>query len=150
MTEAAKRLGVGRPGLSNLLNGKASLSPEMAIRLEKAFGANPWKLLDLQAQSNHDTAAQGGKNALVRSYVPSFLTIKARQISDWAANNLDARLHLPVLLRMLIHSTGRELRHVDFPGYDNAERKGPDGLIDAASATAWIPEGRSVWEFGTT
>jgi len=150
VTEAAKRLGVGRPGLSNLLNGKASLSPEMAIRLEKAFGANPWKLLDLQAQCNHDTAAQGGKNALVRSYVPSFLTIKARQISDWAANNLEARQHLPVLLRMLIHSTGRELRHVDFPGYDNAERKGPDGLIDAASATAWIPEGRSVWEFGTT
>ena len=37
--EAAKLLGVGRPALSNLLNGKASLSPEMALRLEKTFGA---------------------------------------------------------------------------------------------------------------
>jgi hypothetical protein len=64
--------------------------------------------------------------------------------------NLDARQLLPVLLRMLIHTTGRDLRHVDFPGYDNAERKGSDGVIEAATATAWIPEGRSLWEFGTT
>ena len=32
--EAAKLLGVGRPALSNLLNGNAALSPEMAARLE--------------------------------------------------------------------------------------------------------------------
>jgi addiction module HigA family antidote len=31
--DAAKRLGVGRPALSNLLNGNSSLSPEMAVRL---------------------------------------------------------------------------------------------------------------------
>ena len=34
MTEAAKKLGVGRPALSNLLNGNASLSHNMAVRLE--------------------------------------------------------------------------------------------------------------------
>jgi Plasmid maintenance system antidote protein len=33
--EAAERLGVGRPALSNFLNGKSSLSPEMAVRLER-------------------------------------------------------------------------------------------------------------------
>ena len=38
VTAAAQALGVGRPALSNLLNEKASLSPEMALRLEKAFG----------------------------------------------------------------------------------------------------------------
>ena len=37
--KAAELLGVGRPALSNLLNGHASLSAEMALRLEKAFGA---------------------------------------------------------------------------------------------------------------
>ncbi|MGD0013639.1 MAG: HigA family addiction module antitoxin [Bryobacteraceae bacterium] len=47
--DAAKLLGVGRPALSNLLNGNAALSPEMATRLEKAFGADPQKLLKLQA-----------------------------------------------------------------------------------------------------
>ena len=37
VTNAAKLMGVGRPALSNLLNGNASLSEEMAMRLEKAF-----------------------------------------------------------------------------------------------------------------
>ena len=36
--EAANRLGVGRPALSNLLNGNAALSADMALRLEKSFG----------------------------------------------------------------------------------------------------------------
>ena len=36
VTAAAEALGVGRPALSNLLNGKASLSPEMALRIAQA------------------------------------------------------------------------------------------------------------------
>ena len=50
VTDAAKRLGVGRPALSNLLNGNSSLSPTMAVRLEKSFGADRRKLLDLQSE----------------------------------------------------------------------------------------------------
>jgi addiction module HigA family antidote len=48
--EAAKLLGVGRPALSNLLNGNAALSPEMAARLEKAFGVSQQNLLQLQTE----------------------------------------------------------------------------------------------------
>lgn len=81
--------------------------------------------------------------------IPSFLTIKARQIEDWAEKQIDARNHLPVLLRKLVHSTGNGLRHVDFPGYDNAQRKGSDGFIQATIATPWVPDGDSYWEFGT-
>src|SRR5438309_970732 len=47
--EAAKLLGVGRPALSNLLNGNADLSAEMAARLEKVFGASQKELLEMQA-----------------------------------------------------------------------------------------------------
>lgn len=43
--QAAHALGVGRPALSNFLNGKARLSPEMAIRLEKAFGCDALALM---------------------------------------------------------------------------------------------------------
>jgi addiction module HigA family antidote len=44
VTEAAKRLGVSRKQLSELLNGHSGISPEMAIRLDKAFGggAETW------------------------------------------------------------------------------------------------------------
>jgi hypothetical protein len=52
------------------------------------------------------------------------------------------------LLRKLVHSTGQGLSYVDFPGYDNAEKKGWDGRVDAAAATPWIPLGSSGWEFG--
>jgi len=50
VTEAAEVLGVGRPALSQLLNGKAALSPEMALRFEKAFGVRMDTLLRMQAR----------------------------------------------------------------------------------------------------
>ena len=149
VTEAAKRLGVGRPALSNLLNGNSSLSLDMATKLEKAFGADGKGLLDHQAAFDRHHRSGDAKAIAVRAYVPGFLTIKARQIHDWAEGNHDARRLLPVLLRKLVHSTGDDLHQVDFPGYDNAERKGWDGWVEAGAATPWIPEGKSGWEFGT-
>ena len=149
VTDAAKRLGVGRPALSNLVNGKSSLSPDMAVRLEKAFGADRQKLLDLQAEFDRFNRREKEKTIAAHGYVPSFLTIKAKQIQEWA-ENIEARPLLPVLLRKLIHSTGHELRQVDFPGYDNAEREGWDGRVEASAATPWIPKGKSCWELGTS
>ena len=49
VTGAAKVLGVTRPALSALLNARASLSPEMALRLEKAFRVSMDTLLRMQA-----------------------------------------------------------------------------------------------------
>ncbi len=48
VTEGAKVLGVCRQALNNLVNGKAGLSAEMAIRLAKAFGGTPEHWLHLQ------------------------------------------------------------------------------------------------------
>ena len=47
VTRAAELLGVRRATLSDLLNGRASLTPEMALRVEKAFGGNSRKELSL-------------------------------------------------------------------------------------------------------
>ena len=52
MTTAAKILGVGRLALSNLPNGKVSLSPEMAPGVEKAFGVKMETLLRMQTRYN--------------------------------------------------------------------------------------------------
>ena len=49
VTAAAEALGVTRQALNNLVNGKAGISPEMAIRLSKAFGSTPEFWLRLQA-----------------------------------------------------------------------------------------------------
>jgi antitoxin HigA-1 len=54
VTAGAKALGVSRQALNNLVNERAGISPEMAIRLAKAFGSNAqtW----LRMQSNYDLA----------------------------------------------------------------------------------------------
>lgn len=49
VTEAARRLGVSRKQLSDLLNGRAGISPRMAIRLDKAFGGGAETWFRLQA-----------------------------------------------------------------------------------------------------
>lgn len=48
VTQGAKALGVSRQALNNLVNGKAGISPEMAIRLSKAFGGSAETWLRLQ------------------------------------------------------------------------------------------------------
>lgn len=48
VTKAADILGVRRATLSDVLNGKASLSAEMAVKIEKAFGPKAEHLLEVQ------------------------------------------------------------------------------------------------------
>ena len=54
VTEGAKALGVTRQALNNLVNGKAGISAEMAVRLAAAFGGGPEVWLRMQA--NYDLA----------------------------------------------------------------------------------------------
>ena len=49
VTAAARALHVSRPALSSLLNGKADLSGEMALRIEKAFGVRMDTLMRMQS-----------------------------------------------------------------------------------------------------
>jgi antitoxin HigA-1 len=48
ITEGAKILGVTRQALNNLVNGKSGISPEMAVRLDKAFGGGAETWLGIQ------------------------------------------------------------------------------------------------------
>jgi len=76
VTEGAKILGVTRQALNNVINGKAGISPEMAIRLTKAFGstADTW----LRMQAAYDLA-QAMKNEHIikvqRQRVPAELRV---------------------------------------------------------------------------
>ena len=54
VTEAARVLGVGRQALSAVINARAKLSPDMAVRIEKAFGPK-WEVL-MRMQLQHDMA----------------------------------------------------------------------------------------------
>jgi len=52
ITQAAKGLGITRKTLSLLVNGHTGISPEMAVRLSKAFGRSPESWLELQSRYN--------------------------------------------------------------------------------------------------
>jgi antitoxin HigA-1 len=52
VTEAAADLGVSRKALSELINEKASLSPDMAIRIAKATNTSPESWLNMQSKLN--------------------------------------------------------------------------------------------------
>ena len=59
VTEAAKGLGVSRSSLSELLNGRRAISPEMAIRLSAAFGGSAESWITQQAQYDLWQALKG-------------------------------------------------------------------------------------------
>ena len=71
VTEGAKVLGVSRPTLSSLINARAGISPEMAIRLEKAFGSTADAWLRMQAAFDLAQARQRETEIEVERYVPA-------------------------------------------------------------------------------
>jgi addiction module HigA family antidote len=64
VTAAAVALRVSRPALSSLLNGKADLSGDMALRIEKAFGVKMDTLMRMQ--SAYDIAQTRKREKLIR------------------------------------------------------------------------------------
>ena len=71
VTEAAKVLDVTRQTLNNLVNEKAAISPEMAIRLEKAFGSTADTWLRMQAAYDLAQARKKDDKINVQRFVPA-------------------------------------------------------------------------------
>ncbi len=71
VTEAAEILGVRRATLSDLLHGKAALSPEMALRIEKAFDVSMDMLLRMQAWYDASRMRARADEVTVRRYQPA-------------------------------------------------------------------------------
>lgn len=71
VARAAELLGVRRATLSSLVNGNASLSPEMALRIEKAFDVSMDTLLRMQAWYDTYTMRQRASEIKVQRYTPS-------------------------------------------------------------------------------
>ena len=68
VTEGAKTLGVARHTLSRVINGQAGISPDMAIRLEKAFGGSADTWLRMQAAYDLAQARQHENKIDVQRY----------------------------------------------------------------------------------
>lgn len=73
VTGAAQALGVTRPALSALLNGRAQLSPEMALRIEKAFGVSIDTLMHLQSKFDIAEIRKRAADIHVSPYKPAMV-----------------------------------------------------------------------------
>jgi addiction module HigA family antidote len=78
VTSAAAVLGVSRPTLSSLLNGKADLSGDMALRIEKAFGVKMDTLMRMQ--SAYDIARTRKRESLINVHRFRPRTTKRRKV----------------------------------------------------------------------
>jgi addiction module HigA family antidote len=70
VSRAAQILGVRRATLSDLVNGRATMSAEMALRIEKAFGISMDTLLRMQAWHDGYTMRQRADEIDVRRFTP--------------------------------------------------------------------------------
>ena len=70
VARAAEVLGVRRATLSDLVNGKAALSPEMALRIEKAFGVSMDTLLKMQAWFDTCAMRERADEVAVKRFSP--------------------------------------------------------------------------------
>ncbi len=71
VTKAAEKLGVTRQTLNNLVNGRSGISPDMAIRLSKAFGGSPRLWLTLQMHYDLAHALKHAGRIKVRRLTPA-------------------------------------------------------------------------------
>ena len=69
VTDAAKALGIARKTLSSIVNGHSGISPEMAIRLAKAFDTSPESWLNQQVQYDLWEAEQHAKSLKVKKLI---------------------------------------------------------------------------------
>jgi antitoxin HigA-1 len=71
VSRAAQILKVRRATLSDLLNGKAALAPEMALHLERAFGPDMSHLLRMQLAYDVAETRRHSRGIAVKRYVPA-------------------------------------------------------------------------------
>jgi addiction module HigA family antidote len=81
VSAAATALGVRRATLSDLINGNAGLSPEMALRVEKAFGVNMEMLLRMQAWHDAVAVRAQASEVDVKPYLPTPAKTPSRLVS---------------------------------------------------------------------
>jgi addiction module HigA family antidote len=102
VTAAARALGITRKALSALINGHSGISPEMAVRLSKAFGSEPETWLGMQMQYDLWQASRRVSRLKVKTLYGTHVgSVRVRRGVD---------LTQPVLDEEMDAESGREIR----------------------------------------
>lgn len=75
--------------------------------------------------------------------------VTAHRLKQWAETlPLDAQAELPELVRSLVRASCPDLDYYRFPGRNAAQTHGWDGVTELEKGALFVPEGRTIWEFG--
>ncbi len=146
VTDAAKGIGISRQALNNILNGKAGITPEMAVCMSRFFAVQAETLQ--QWQRDYELGSARTSRARLKRGLGESFFVSSRDLVVWA-DSIDARDALPKLVRMLVHSTSATGSAIRFPAYEDGQRSGYDGIVDSPAAGHNVPKGKSVWELST-
>ncbi|THJ48822.1 hypothetical protein E9536_35260 [Burkholderia sp. LS-044] len=75
--------------------------------------------------------------------------VTATNLQQWA-DTLQARTNFPALVADLIRATAANIMDIRFPSGDKGQVRGFDGVLEATGMPPYVPDGRSIWEFGVT
>ncbi|WP_063899997.1 hypothetical protein [Burkholderia ubonensis] len=75
--------------------------------------------------------------------------VTATNLQQWA-DTLQARTNFPALVADLIRATASNITDIRFPSGDKGQVRGFDGMLEATGMPPYVPDGRSIWEFGVT
>ncbi|MGO4761330.1 hypothetical protein AB4120_02215 [Cupriavidus sp. 2KB_3] len=75
--------------------------------------------------------------------------ITALNLQTWA-ETLGARNVFPGMVADLIRASAQDISTIRFPNGDKGQVRGFDGVLEAAGASLYIPDGTSIWEFGVS
>lgn len=73
--------------------------------------------------------------------------ISATDLEGWS-RSISARAELPALIADLIRASAKEMSSFRFPSGDKGQVRGFDGHLEAEGVGPYVPDGRSIWEFG--
>jgi len=93
VTQGASALGVTRQALNNVVNGKSGISPNMAIRLAKAFGSTPETWLRMQLAYDLAVARKGERKIKVRRQFVRSQHVPANTSNEWFAKRSTLNPH---------------------------------------------------------
>jgi hypothetical protein len=74
--------------------------------------------------------------------------VNATDINDWS-NRTTSKTELALLVRKLIQATVDDIVYLDIRTGEGTAIGGWDGVLEVAKGNEYVPEGKSVWEFGT-
>lgn len=163
-TDLCKRINCARSTLNNVLIGRSKLTLSLAAKISALFPDNENLSVDnlmklqmenaigeVKGDSSNKTQDTSTSNEDSPSFIPNIFKFTSTNIERWIRDYpIDSRKQFAVLIRRLVHSTvnSEHIIECDFPGNDESQRNGPDGIVKCEKGNAFVPEGLSHWEFG--